>query len=348
MTDLVATDCAHAAPAKLAHSPLREGAAWVLARTATGLNATFGPRTRGAFGILMYHRVSEDYPGVSSPTINVTPARLKEQLTGLLARGFTPWPLERLVAASEAGEPIPARVFAVTFDDGFVNNLTAALPILESLNVPATVFLATAFLDSATPFPSDNWSGAGAAAVPDVAWRPLSTDECRRLQASGLVTLGAHTHTHQFFIERPEEFRADLAQCVHILRDRFGVSRPTFSFPFGLASPELIAIARQAGVSCGLMTRPDCVQPGEDPFRWGRFGVTTADTPATLAAKLGGWYSPLASSLRAAQRPLALFGPRRMREHLNRRNPAFAFAGRSLTVKQSACPMQVASTGDLP
>ncbi len=327
MTAPVATDCAHPAPAKLAHSPLREGAAWALARVATGLHATFGPRTRGGFGILMYHRVSEEYSGVDCPTINVTPARLREQLAGLLSRGFTPWPLERLIAACDAGEPVPAKVFAVTFDDGFANNLTVALPILESLCVPATLFLATAFLDSPKPFPNDNWPGAGDVGVPDVAWRPLTTDEAHQLQASGLVSLGAHTHTHQFFVERPEEFRADLSQCVSILRERFGVERPTFSFPFGLASPELVAIAKQSGVCCGLMTRPDCVLPGEDPFRWGRFGVTTADTPATLAAKLGGWYSPLARSLRAAQRPLALVGPRGLREHLNRRNPSFAFAG---------------------
>jgi peptidoglycan/xylan/chitin deacetylase (PgdA/CDA1 family) len=327
MTAPVAIDCAHAEPAKLVHSPLREGAAWALARVATSLHATFGPRTHGAFGILMYHRVSEEFPSVVSPTINVTPARLREQLSGLLTRGFTPWTLERLIAASDAGEQIPAKVFAVTFDDGFANNLTAALPILESLSVPATLFLATAFLDSPDPFPNDNWPGAGASQIPDVAWRPLTTDECRRLQASGLVSLGAHTHTHQFFVERPEEFRADLARCVSILRERFGVERPTFSFPFGLASPELVAIAKQSGVCCGLMTQPDCVQSGEDPFRWGRFGVTTADTPATLAAKLGGWYSPLARSLRAAQRPLALIGPRRLREHLHRRNPSFAFAG---------------------
>jgi peptidoglycan/xylan/chitin deacetylase (PgdA/CDA1 family) len=294
---------------------------------ATGLHVTFGPRTRGAFGILMYHRVSEEYSGVSSPTINVTPARLKAQLAGLLERGFTPWPLERLIAASEAGETIPAKVFGVTFDDGFANNFTAALPILSELDVPATLFLATAFLDSPQPFPNDNWSGAGAASIPEIAWRPLSTDECHKLQDSGLVSLGAHTHTHEFFVERPAEFGTDLAHCVSILREKFGVERPTFSFPFGLASPELVEIARQSGVCCGLMTRPDCIVPGEDPFRWGRFGVTTADTPATLAAKLGGWYSPLARSLRAAQRPLAVLGPRRLREHLKRRNPSFAFAG---------------------
>ena len=193
--------------------------------------------------------------------------------------------------------------------------------------MPATVFLATAFLDSPDPFPNDNWSAAGSQQVPASSWRPLTTEQCRRLQASGLVTLGAHTHTHQFFLDRPEAFRADLQTSVDIVRERFGVERPSFSFPFGLSSPQLIAQSKQTGVRCGLMTRPDCVTPESDPFGWGRFGVTTADTPATLAAKLGGWYSPLASVLRNAQRPLAALGPRRLREHLRLRNPSFAFVG---------------------
>jgi peptidoglycan/xylan/chitin deacetylase (PgdA/CDA1 family) len=325
MLDSVETTCAPVAPAKLSHSPLREGAAWGLARVATGLHGLLGDRRQGGFGILMYHRVTEQHAGVAAPTINVTPRRLREQLNGLLANGFEPWPLERLVAAHEAGQAVPRKAFAVTFDDGYENNLTAALPILESLGVPATVFLATAFLDSNQPFPNDNWSGAGSSLVPADAWRPLTSAQCHELQASGLITLGAHTHTHQFFLDRSEDFRGDMTACVAILRERFGVERPTFSFPFGLANPDMIALAKEAGVSCGLMTRPDCIDVASDPFCWGRFGVTTADTARTLAAKLGGWYSPLARSLRAAQRPLAALGPKRMREHLRLRNPSIAF-----------------------
>ena len=48
----------------------------------------------------------------------------------------------------ERGLPIPRKTFVVTFDDGYVNNLTQALPILTRLGVPATVFVATAYLDS--------------------------------------------------------------------------------------------------------------------------------------------------------------------------------------------------------
>jgi peptidoglycan/xylan/chitin deacetylase (PgdA/CDA1 family) len=325
--DSVDKFCAETAPARLAHSPLREGAAWALARVAGGLHAVLGDRQAGSFGILMYHRVAEHDAGVPTPTINVTPQRLREQLSGLLDRGFEAWPLERLLAANVAAREIPAKVFTVTFDDGFENNLTEALPILVELNVPATVFLATAFLDSPAPFPNDNWSAAGSTSVLPQTWRPLTSRQCDQLQASGLVTLGAHTHTHQFFLDRVDDFRCDLQRSVDILRERFGVARPTFSFPFGLSSPELIAAARETGVSCGLMTRPDCVTRGSDPFRWGRFGVTTADTASTLAAKFGGWYSPLAGALRQAQRPLATLGPRRLREHLRLRNPSFAFHG---------------------
>lgn len=287
----VEATCAPVVPVKPRASALREGAAWGVARVAAGLHAILGDRSQGGFGILMYHRVADRHPGLTEPTFNVTPQRLREQLAGLLARGFEPWSLKRLVAAHEIGEAIPRKAFAVTFDDGYENNLTAALPILESLGVPATIFLATGFLGSQQAFPSDIWSLAGSSQVPAASWRLLTIEQCHTLQDRGLVDLGAHTHTHRVFTNNAELFREDLARSVEILNDEFGVRKPTFAFPFGIATPELIEVARKSNVSCALSTRSECILPGTDPFHWGRFTVADSDTPATLAAKIDGWYT---------------------------------------------------------
>jgi hypothetical protein len=127
-----------------------------------------------------------------------------------------------------------------------------------------------------------------------------------------------------------DDFQVDLARSVEVMREKFGIDRPTFSFPFGLSSSEMIAAARHVGVVCGLTTRPDRIRPGSDPFQWGRFGATDDDTAATLAAKLSGWYSPLARTLRGLQRPFARFGPKTMRENLRLRNPSFVFLDEKL------------------
>jgi peptidoglycan/xylan/chitin deacetylase (PgdA/CDA1 family) len=267
-------------------------------RAVVGLASIFGeccgPREQRAFGILMYHRIANPVPGKPKPTWNVTPRLFERQLAGLLNRGWQAWPLKQVLACIARDLPVPRKTFVVTFDDGYANNLIQAYPILTRLHVPATLFLATAYLDSKLPFPSDDWSAAGQPGVPSEAWRPLTSEECERLIANGLVELGAHTHTHADFRGRPEAFAQDLAENLEVLSERFGVEQPAFAFPYGtrcdgFASAELAGVAREAGVVCALSTEGDLVRQGDSPFTWGRFAAEEYDSAWTLAARLGGW-----------------------------------------------------------
>ncbi len=93
------------------------------------------PRTRAV--VLAYHRVKRlaDDPQL----LAVTPDRFDEQLAALTRR-FTPVSLDELVGAMR-GDTLPERAVAITFDDGYEDNLTHALPLLEKHDVPATVFV---------------------------------------------------------------------------------------------------------------------------------------------------------------------------------------------------------------
>ena len=70
------------------------------------------------------------------------------RIMGDLAAAGTAMALDDVLATLEAGEPFPANAFAVTFDDGFANNLTVALPVLSELRVPATIYLTSDFVAS--------------------------------------------------------------------------------------------------------------------------------------------------------------------------------------------------------
>jgi peptidoglycan/xylan/chitin deacetylase (PgdA/CDA1 family) len=257
----------------------------------TGLHGLFGDRSGNRFGILMYHRVAERSSGVAAPTWNVTPVRLRSQIEGLLSHAFKAWPLRTILETVSGSRSLPPKVFAVTFDDGFENNLLDALPVLADLRVPATIFVATAYLDSARPFPCDDWPAAGSPCVPAKSWRPLSTSQCHALLESGWVDLGAHTHTHQDFCTRQDEFERDLAKNVEVLRSRFGLHNPPFAFPFGRATSRMMHIVRHQGLSCALTTAEVLVDPRTTPYGWARFNVESWDTAATLSAKLTGWCS---------------------------------------------------------
>jgi hypothetical protein len=116
------------------------------------------------------------------------------------------------------------------------------------------------------------------------------------MAADSLVQLGAHTHTHQDFRGRPRAFGADLQTSIDIVRDRFGVEKMTFAFPFGcpfrgFAGADLVAAARTASIECALTTEAVLVDLQSDPLGWGRLNVFSWDTHRTLTAKLQGWYS---------------------------------------------------------
>ncbi|MCA9068872.1 MAG: polysaccharide deacetylase family protein, partial [Planctomycetaceae bacterium] len=197
-----------------------------------------------------------------------------------------------------AGSPIPTNWFVVTFDDVYENVYTNAWPVLRELEIPATLFLATKYLDYSTPFPFDDWTDKGKPEVPVNDWKPITTEQCLEMQKSGLIELGAHTHSHEDFRGRPTDFHQDLLICKQQLKTRFNVENPTFAFPYGtkqtgFSGGELTQSAKETGVSCCLTTEDEQVFPNSDPYDWGRFTAEQSDNGNTLAAKLEGYFTVL-------------------------------------------------------
>jgi peptidoglycan/xylan/chitin deacetylase (PgdA/CDA1 family) len=105
---------------------------------------------RGAL-ILLYHRVGE-LP--SDPQLLcVTPRHFAEHLE-ILRRYAHPISLQQLVQAYQEGD-LPQRAVVITFDDGYLDNLMNAKPLLECSDVPATVFVATGYIGNPREFWSD-------------------------------------------------------------------------------------------------------------------------------------------------------------------------------------------------
>jgi peptidoglycan/xylan/chitin deacetylase (PgdA/CDA1 family) len=93
--------------------------------------------------ILMYHRIADE--PIDQWRLAVTLEHFREHLL-VIRRTRRPLPLEEFVQKFSAGT-LPSNAITITFDDGYLDNLTAAKPLLAAADVPATVFLATGFLD---------------------------------------------------------------------------------------------------------------------------------------------------------------------------------------------------------
>jgi peptidoglycan/xylan/chitin deacetylase (PgdA/CDA1 family) len=101
-----------------------------------------GPFSR-CLSILIYHRVVAE-PDPLAPD-EVCASEFDWQLE-VLKRWFTVLPLREAAAGLRRGT-LPVRSACVTFDDGYADNATVALPILRRHSMPATFFVATGFLD---------------------------------------------------------------------------------------------------------------------------------------------------------------------------------------------------------
>lgn len=279
------------------------------------LGELLGSQGRDEFGVLMYHRVANETPSLSFPTWNVRPKTFRNQIEGLLRRGFQPLSLSRVFELREKREKLPAKCFVVTFDDVFECVYSNAFPILRELNVPATLFLATAYLDSSDPLPFDDWDAKGDARAPQDHWRAIRVEQCHVMQSSGLIEFGAHSHTHVDFRGRMEELRSDLRTCLQRLHELFGAGPRSFAFPYGtretgFAGPPLSPVVREEGLLCAFSTEWERAALQGDPFEWGRFLVEEIDTSATLAGKLTGWYSRVRSAARTWSKTSAPWSPK--------------------------------------
>ena len=100
------------------------------------------------FALFLFHGVIEK----SNYTVrNYTKKHLEkkffvELMKELRAQG-NPMTIDEVVRCHREGSPFPPRAFAVTFDDGFENNYSVAVPVLQELDVPATFYVTTDFVD---------------------------------------------------------------------------------------------------------------------------------------------------------------------------------------------------------
>lgn len=100
-----------------------------------------GPRAR--LSIFIFHRVllQQDPLFPDEPDV-----RRFDEIMGWMAKWFQVLPLDKAVMQLRTGT-LPARSAAITFDDGYADNATNALPILRRHGLHATFFVATSFMD---------------------------------------------------------------------------------------------------------------------------------------------------------------------------------------------------------
>jgi peptidoglycan/xylan/chitin deacetylase (PgdA/CDA1 family) len=286
---------------------LKRTAGWaaVLARPFAGRSP------RPAACILCYHRVAEI--GFVDPHVddwNVRPAVFERQIAAL-AEFVEFVPLldlpRRLATAAPCGKPL----VCLTFDDGYASVYSCALPIIQRYRAPATVFVVTSVIGRREPMPFDRWSRSHRDKVPAEAWRTMDWGELERCVASGVMTLGAHSHQHlQGQNCTPAQLAEESARSRAVLLQRFGEAQArAYAYPYGSTrlgqvKPEYVRAVQSAGYQLAVTTNLGLASLATDPYLLPRVEAHAVDSPAVLRAKAVGTLAPyqLTDRFRKAKR----------------------------------------------
>lgn len=223
--------------------------------------------------ILCYHRVGAG----SGLELDLDRGRFEDQMAALAERGRVV-PLDRALdaLADPAPSPAPAVQIVVTFDDGTADFVDTALPILERFSVPVVLYVATAFVDEQRPFPYG---------APPLSWQAL-----RDATATGLVTVGSHTHTHVLLDRVPEHIALDeLDTSVRLIGEQLGARPQHFAYPKSVAGSRAADAAVRARFASAALAGMRANDYGRtDPHRLARSPVQSSDDMDAFAAKARG------------------------------------------------------------
>jgi peptidoglycan/xylan/chitin deacetylase (PgdA/CDA1 family) len=120
----------------------------------TGLWRLFRHFNRHRIPIVMYHGICEEDIHVWTQI----PLSKFERQIAYIHRNYRVISLDDALAILKKEKPAPFRPLVITFDDGFMSNKTLAYPVLRRYNLPATIFLTTAFINKTKRFNGLIWT----------------------------------------------------------------------------------------------------------------------------------------------------------------------------------------------
>lgn len=293
----------------------------------TGAGRAFEVAARPAGAIiLMYHSVAPDEQAkFIEPRNRIAPPLFDRQMAFLRDERRVV-PLSQLVDDIAAGRTPAAGMVCITFDDGYRDNLTMAAPILERYGLPATLFLATGYVERAEAQWSDtlHWLFTCATLhktnfatvhaqllasgheqrvelLADIKRRlapagqpprlTLDWEEVRKLRRRyPFFEIGGHTRDHiDLRTHRGEAAREQIAGCAEDLRRELGLQARHFSYPYGRWCAETRAAVIDAGWRSAVVTDAGGrIGPATDRYAMPR--VEAPRSMTQLAFKTSGAY----------------------------------------------------------
>ncbi len=235
---------------------------------------------RSPIPILTYHQIAASPPrGAGFRSLYVAPVDFARQMALLSLLGYRGLSMSALMPYLR-GELL-GKVVGISFDDGYLNNLSHALPVLNRHGFSSTCYFVSQQLGQ-----TNQWDSAQG-----VVQTPLMNAVQLREWLSGGQEVGAHTrhHVHLRALDTATS-RDEIGGCKAELEDLSGAVVRHFCYPYGEFAPEQAELVRFLGFESATTTQRSRCHAGEDFMQLPRVPVLRSTTLPLLWCKLATAY----------------------------------------------------------
>lgn len=214
--------------------------------------------------ILMYHKVNPA-PSVGGYGLRITPRSFERQIRFLKKKGFHSISLIDLEEHFNSGMALPKKPVVITFDDGYLDNYTYALPILKKYGMTATVFVVADTIGGTNDFDYK----AGRQPLNHMAgWKELKE------MSSGGITIGSHTLSHPHLAEvSPDRAREEIYLSKIKLEKGLGKKVEVFCYPYGSYNQRVAEMVKESGYLAAVTTEQGLAKESDGIYTLKRIRV---------------------------------------------------------------------------
>jgi peptidoglycan/xylan/chitin deacetylase (PgdA/CDA1 family) len=249
--------------------------------------------------ILMYHSISSSSNRRFRP-FAVAPEAFAAQMAYLHQQGYTTMTVTQAIQArNRVTAHWPLRPVILTFDDGFADFWSAAMPVLQQYAINATIYLTTGFIGGTSRWlRHERETGRSM-----LTWEQVAT-----LQTWG-IECAAHTHSHpQLDMLSLARAREEIIHSRELLEDNLGQAVCSFAYPYGYSTARVRQIVQEAGYTSACAVRHALSSEDDDAFALARLMVGPDTSLDEFAALLTGtaasWGAALATMYARMRTPL--------------------------------------------
>ncbi len=231
--------------------------------------------------ILMYHMIREQVSGAKFNALRVSPAMFEQQLRFLNDNGWHFFTMSELIKQKNN---LPYKSVALTFDDGYEDNLVHALPILKKYHAKATIYLVVDRHNREWSSKRKKKNNTG-----ELMKEPkLQDDQVRELIDSGLIEIASHTLTHNNLpVLSPQQKQQEIVESRKQLQRLFNIDCDAFCYPFGLYDETDRELVKQAGYSSATTVEKGIDDlASADPYQLKRITISGKDNLMAFKLKL--------------------------------------------------------------